>query len=59
MKFAWRRNTVDLAAWNSAKVEEVSLDEYSELLDNEDQAAEWNNQLSQDDVPVVENILDD
>lgn len=48
MKFAWRRNMVDLAAWNSAKVEEVSLDEYLELLDNEDQAAEWDNQLSQD-----------
>jgi hypothetical protein len=31
MKFAWRNNIPDLAAWNSG-VEEVDLDEFCELL---------------------------
>ena len=41
MKFAWRQNIVDLAAWNLAEAEElVDLDEYSELLKGDEQAAE-------------------
>jgi len=32
MKFAWRKNIIDVAAWNSGKVEEVDLDEYEEML---------------------------
>jgi hypothetical protein len=37
MKYAWRNNIPDLAAWNSAFVEEVDdLDEFRELLDSDD-----------------------
>jgi hypothetical protein len=32
MKFVWRNNIPNLAAWNSAEVEEVDSDEYQELL---------------------------
>jgi hypothetical protein len=33
MKFTWCKNIVDLVAWNSGKIEEVDLDEYSEMLE--------------------------
>jgi hypothetical protein len=33
MKFAWCKNIVDLAAWNSGKIKEVDLDKYSEMLE--------------------------
>ena len=33
MRFAWRNNIVDLAAWNSGQTEEVDLDEYCEMLE--------------------------
>jgi hypothetical protein len=37
MKFVWRNNIPDLAAWNSAHVEEVDdLEEFRELLDCDD-----------------------
>ena len=34
MKFSWRNNIPDLAAWNSAQIEELNLDKkcYNELL---------------------------
>jgi len=32
MKFAWRQNVVDIAAWNSAQVEQVDLEEYKDLF---------------------------
>jgi hypothetical protein len=32
MKFAWREKIIDVAAWNSRKVEEVELDEYQQML---------------------------
>ncbi|KIL56399.1 hypothetical protein M378DRAFT_188574 [Amanita muscaria Koide BX008] len=32
MKFAWKEDVVDLAAWNSVEVEEVRLQEYEDLL---------------------------
>lgn len=32
MKFAWRQNVGDLAAWNSGLVEEVDLDQYEDML---------------------------
>lgn len=51
MKFAWRQNITDLAAWNSAQVEEIELDEYSELMEAEELAAEWDNE------PIDEFIL--
>lgn len=51
MKFAWQQNVTDLAAWNSAQVEEIELDEYSELMEAEELAAEWDNE------PIDEFIL--
>jgi hypothetical protein len=39
MKFAWRGNLTDLAAWNSEQIEEV--DEYSEMLGEDESAAEF------------------
>ena len=52
MKFAWQW---DLAAWNLAEVEEVvDLDEYSELLKGDKQAAEWDS-----GVTANEFVLDD
>jgi hypothetical protein len=32
MKFAWRNNIPNLAAWNSVEVEEIDGDEYQEML---------------------------
>jgi hypothetical protein len=32
MKFAWRQNIADIAAWNSGIVEEVDLDEFEDML---------------------------
>jgi hypothetical protein len=32
MKFAWRQNIPDLAAWNSGLVEKVNLDMYRDML---------------------------
>jgi hypothetical protein len=41
MKFAWRTKVEDLAASNSEEVEEVDLDEYSEMLVVDESAAEF------------------
>ena len=41
MKFAWRKNIVDVAAWNSGQTDEVDLGEYSEMLEAELQAEEF------------------
>ena len=54
MKFAWRQDMIDLAKWNSVGVEVVDLDEYSELLKGDEQAAEWDS-----GVTANEFILDD
>jgi hypothetical protein len=32
MKFAWRSDTHDYAAWNDQQVEQVDLDEFENLL---------------------------
>jgi hypothetical protein len=42
MKFAWRNNIIDLAAWNSGKCEEINLDEYREILEEEELANNFN-----------------
>ncbi|KIL56845.1 hypothetical protein M378DRAFT_88744, partial [Amanita muscaria Koide BX008] len=43
MKFAWRRNLTDIAAWNSQQVEEVDLDiaDFQELLREEEDSLKW------------------
>ena len=35
MKFAWRNDIIDLAAWNSQDFEEVDMIEYETLLQEE------------------------
>jgi hAT family C-terminal dimerisation region len=42
MKFAWRNNIGDLAAWNSAQVEEVDeMKEFQYLLAADGEHEEW------------------
>jgi hypothetical protein len=52
MKFAWRNNVVDLAAWNSGQIEEVDLDEYCEMLEADELANDF-------DKPADEFIMED
>ena len=55
MKFAWRKKVPDHAGQNWAKIEEVQLGEYGELLDAEETSIEWDKELLDAD----EFILDD
>ena len=42
MKFVWRNNISDLAAWNSAQIEEVDeMKEYLDLLAADVEHDEW------------------
>ena len=43
MKFAWRNNIGDLAAWNSSRVEEIDdgIKEYQDLLAADGEQARW------------------
>jgi hypothetical protein len=51
MKFAWRKNLPDLAAWNSGQIEEVDLDEYRQMHD----AEVWGNEFdTQEDEFILE-----
>lgn len=43
MKYAWRDSMTDLAAWNSAQVEEVSLEEYKDFLAADKEIDTWDN----------------
>ena len=46
MKSAWKSNLTDLAAWNSGEVEEIQMEDFEEMLVNEE---ELENQWMQDD----------
>jgi hypothetical protein len=49
MKFVWRNNTGDLAAWNLAQVEEVDeLKEYEDLLMGDEELGDWD--LAEDEI---------
>jgi hypothetical protein len=41
MKFAWKKNLTDLAAWNSGEVEEICRLEFEEFLVEDKEAAQW------------------
>ena len=56
MKFAWRNKIHDTAEQNWARVEEVQIGEFSEILEADETSAEWEKQLL--DV-VDEFIFDD
>jgi hypothetical protein len=52
MKFAWRNNIGDIAAWNSAQVEEVDeLKEYEDFLMGDEEQGEWD--LPEDEISAV------
>lgn len=56
MKSVWRNNVPDLAAWNSAFVEEVDdLDEFRELLDCDDWQIKFDGQ-AEDEYTFMEEI---
>jgi hypothetical protein len=55
MKFTWQQDITDLAAWNSAQVKEVDLDEYSELLEVDKQTAEVDKQTAEWESQFVTN----
>jgi hypothetical protein len=41
MKHAWRNDTTDWARSNSAKIEEVLVEDIEGMLDMDKEAAEW------------------
>ena len=49
MKFAWRNTVPDLAAWNSAEVEEINSEEFGVLL----HADQMNAELDHDEDEMV------
>ena len=53
MKFAWRNNIGDLAAWNSAQVEEIDneMREFEDMLISDRDFEEW-------DKPADELVID-
>ena len=55
MKFAWRNNILDLAAWNSGFVEGVDLDEFCELL----WANSWQNGFDRNKINEAVEFHDD
>ena len=49
MKFTWRNNIGDLAAWNSAQVEEVDeMKEYEDFLIGDQEQCDWD--LDEDEI---------
>ena len=50
IKFAWRNNIGDLAAWSSAQVEEIDyeMEEYKDMLAADQEFEEWNEEESED-----------
>ena len=59
MKFSWKNNIGDLAAWNSAKVEEVEEEvgdgmmEYEDMLTADLDHEEWFNPVADEVIVVV------
>ncbi|KAG6912104.1 hypothetical protein DXG01_000608, partial [Tephrocybe rancida] len=54
MKFAWRNNITDLAALNSKHIEEVSLEQFEELLEMDCEYGEWD----KEEIFVVDDDVD-
>ena len=46
MKFAWRNNVPDLAAWNSSQIEEMDIREFTDLLEED----KWHNNFDRADI---------
>lgn len=45
MKFAWRNNIENLAAWNSDQEEEIDMKDFEDLLAEDVAAAAWDAEL--------------
>ena len=41
MKFAWKKNLPDLAAWNSREIEEINILEFEEMLIENEEEDQW------------------
>lgn len=52
MKFAWRNNIGDLAAWNSAQVEEIDheMQEYEDMFIADRDFEEWDKSANE---PII------
>ena len=48
MKFAWRSDIVNLAAWNSQDAEEVDMIEYETLPQTGIEETEWDKEMGVD-----------
>jgi hypothetical protein len=45
LKFEWKGSTVDFAAWNSEEVEDVRVDEYTQMLNAELVHVQWDSDI--------------
>ena len=50
MKFAWKQNLADLAAWNSGEIEEINMLEFEEILLEDKEADQWD--IGQEDLDM-------
>jgi hypothetical protein len=50
MKFAWKKDLKDIAAWNSMQIEEINLTEFEEWLESEVELLQWE---KSDDIELV------
>ena len=41
MKFGWKLNLTDFAAWNSGQVEEIQIMEFEEMLVDNEEEDKW------------------
>ena len=55
MKFAWKMNLRDLAAWNSVQIEDIPMMEFEELLIDNEEEDKW---LQDDDDSETYDIPD-
>ena len=55
MKFVWRNNIGDLAAWNSVEVEEVGEEtkKYADMLAVDGEQSEWEEDEDHDELEFV------
>ena len=58
MTFAWHKDLPDHAGHNWARVKEVQLGEYTNILEADKILAEWDMQLVEDDTEFVSEYTD-
>jgi hypothetical protein len=50
MKFVWKKDLKDIAAWNSMQKEEINLTEFKEWLESEVELLQWE---KSDDIEII------